>query len=395
MRTPSIDTHSAVMHRLCTMGSIAAVCCIAAAPLPAIAQRAARTGSITALVRDSTGAGISGAELSVAGTGLKGYTDDDGRLHLGPVAPGPARLTIRRLGFKATAVDLTVDAERATVDTVQLVEVAQRLDAITVRGTMYAYSSRMQGFYSRRSQGFGHFFTRDQIERARPTHLSDLFRRIPGMQLASTETIEHAVRMRGARDCPPLLWLDGAPAAAAEYDLDTIDPLSVEGMEVYSGPSEVPIQFAPPMDVQACGAIVIWTRQGEPHYASAKEADPDRIAKMIDSLQVYTADQVDTPARQDTSVHVAPVYPEALFMSGTSGKVVAEFVVDTSGAVAMGTFSAVSSSDPDFTMSVRRALRDAVYVPAVRKGRKVQQVVEQPFTFVPDSSAIRRGRPRA
>jgi len=53
----------------------------------------------------------------------------------------------------------------------------------------------------------------------------------------------------------------------------------------------------------------------------------------------------------------------------------------------MGTFSAISSTDPDFTISVRRAIEHAAYVPAVLKGRKVQQVVEQPFTFVGDTTA--------
>lgn len=394
MRILPTATHSAVMHRLCTAGSVAIVFWIATGPPPLPAQSATPPGSITTVVRDTTGAGIAGAELAVAGTSIRGYTDDDGHLHLAPVVPGPVRLTIRRLGFRPTSVDLTVNANRATIDTVRLVQVAHRLDVITVRGTIHAYSSRMLGFYERRSQGFGHFFTRAQIEDINPSHLTDLFRRIPGMQLASTNVIQNAVRMRGARDCPPLLWLDGAPAAAAEYDLDTIDPLSIEAMEVYSGPSEVPIQFKPPMDVQACGVIVIWTRQGEPRHPYAKAPDPDQIVKMLDSSKVYTADQVDTPARQDTTVHVQPLYPEGLFMSGTSGKVVAEFVVDTLGSVAMGTFSAISSTDPDFTVSVRRALQHAVYVPAVRKGRKVQQVVEQPFTFVGDSAAARKsGRP--
>ena len=393
MRILPTATHPAVLHRLCTMGSVAALCWIALDPPPLPAQRATPPGSISAVVRDTTGAGIAGAELTVAGTNIRGYTDDDGHLQLGPVAPGPARLTIRRLGFRPTSVDLTVDASRATVETVRLVEIAHRLDVITVRGTIHAYGSRMLGFYERRSQGFGHFFTRSQIQDINPSHLTDLFRRIPGMALASTNVIQNAVRMRGARDCPPLLWLDGSPAAAAEYDLDTIDPESVEAMEVYSGPSEVPVQFQPPMDVQACGAIVIWTRQGEPRHAYAKApADPDEIAKLIDSSKVYTSDQVDTPAHQDTSVHVQPFYPEALFMSGTSGKVVAEFVVDTTGSVVMGTFSAISSTDPDFTISVRRALEHAAYVPAVLKGRKVQQVVEQPFTFVGDTAAARTAR---
>jgi hypothetical protein len=39
---------------------------------------------------------------------------------------------------------------------------------------------------------------------------------------------------------------------------------------------------------------------------------------------------------------------------------------------------------------VRRAVREQRFVPAVRKGRVVQQVMQLPFTFVPDSTASRR-----
>ena len=394
MRIFPTDAHSAVMHHLCTMGSVAAILCpLLAAPIVP-AQRAAPPGSINAVVRDSTGAGIAGAELIIPGTAVHGFTDDDGHLHLAPIAPGPARLTVRRLGFRPSTVAVIIAADHPTLDTVLLVQVAHRLDPILVRGSVQSYRGRMFGFYERRSQGFGHFFTREQIEQNNPLRLSDLFRLVPGMQLVSTNTIQNAVRMRGNRQCPPLLWLDGTPAGAAEYDLDTIDPLSIDGIEIYSGPSEVPLQFKPPMDVHACGAIVIWSHQGQPRPRKYAAPDPTDLAKLVDALKVYTADQVDTPARQDTSVRVDPIYPEALFMAGTGGTVVAEFVVDTTGAVSMPTFSAISSTDPDFTNSVRRALQRAVYVPAVLEGRKVLQVVEQPFTFVGDSTVARGRRPR-
>jgi TonB family protein len=198
--------------------------------------------------------------------------------------------------------------------------------------------------------------------------------------------------MRGATTCPPLVWLDGTPAATSEYDLDTMDPLSIDGIEIYSGPAEVPMQFKPPLDVVACGAIVIWSRRGERHDESPYASDPDTLQKLVAALTIYTADEVDTPAHQDTAVRVQPVYPEALFMSGTSGRVVAEFLVDTMGLVSMPTFSAISSTDPEFTIAVRQALEKAQYVPAVRKGQKVQQVVEQPFTFVSDSTLAKRRR---
>jgi hypothetical protein len=39
---------------------------------------------------------------------------------------------------------------------------------------------------------------------------------------------------------------------------------------------------------------------------------------------------------------------------------------------------------------VRRAVREQRFAPAVRKGRIVQQVMQLPFEFVPDSTARRR-----
>lgn len=392
MRIDSIAAHSAVMHRLCTMGSVAAFLTLAVGPPALAAQGANPQSSVNAFVRDTTGAGISGAEVGIAGTDILGYTDTDGRLRLGPLAPGAARLTVRRLGFRAMTVDISIPASGAMADTIQLVEVAHRLDPILVRGSAHSYAGTMSGFYQRRGEGFGHFFTRAEIEKSNVTRLSDLFRTVPGMRMVSTNTIQNAVRMRGATSCPPLVWLDGTPAATSEYDLDTMDPRSIDGIEIYSGPAEVPLQFKPPMDVVACGAIVIWSRRGERHGTPRYASNPDSLEKLVAALTIYTADQVDTPAHQDTAVHVQPVYPEGLFMSGTNGKVVAEFVVDTTGLVSMPTFSAISSTDPEFTMSVRRALEKALYVPAVRQGQKVQQVVEQPFTFVSDSTLASRRR---
>ncbi|MEO7962311.1 MAG: energy transducer TonB, partial [Gemmatimonadaceae bacterium] len=74
------------------------------------------------------------------------------------------------------------------------------------------------------------------------------------------------------------------------------------------------------------------------------------------------------------------------------GKVMAEFVVAQSGEVIMDTFSIVTSTHPTLTEAVRRAVKDQRFIPASKEGKAVQQVVQQPFNFVPDSSLIRRTR---
>ena len=43
-------------------------------------------------------------------------------------------------------------------------------------------------------------------------------------------------------------------------ELDNIPVNDIEGMEVYSGPSETPMQFSHHASRMDCGAIVIWTR---------------------------------------------------------------------------------------------------------------------------------------
>ena len=77
----------------------------------------------------------------------------------------------------------------------------------------------------------------------------------------------------------------------------------------------------------------------------------------------------------------APRYPEALRAAGASGEVVAEFVVDTAGRVEPSSVAIVASTHALFEQSVRDALRRMRFQPAEAGGRRVRQLVRQPFTF--------------
>jgi hypothetical protein len=47
------------------------------------------------------------------------------------------------------------------------------------------------------------------------------------------------------------------------------------------------------------------------------------------------------------------------------------------------TFGIVSTTHPQLTEAVRQAVLDSRFHPAVLGGRRVRQVVQQPFEFVP------------
>lgn len=77
----------------------------------------------------------------------------------------------------------------------------------------------------------------------------------------------------------------------------------------------------------------------------------------------------------------APLYPPELLAQGAEGVVFALFVVDTTGLVDSTSVRVLSSPHPMFTASVRDALVQMHFKPAIRGGEKVRQLVEQHFRF--------------
>jgi hypothetical protein len=83
--------------------------------------------------------------------------------------------------------------------------------------------------------------------------------------------------------------------------------------------------------------------------------------------------------RYDSSA--APIYPRDLIAIGAEGLVQAIYVVDSIGRVDTTTIQVVHSDDPRFTASVRTALGEMRFRPAIRAGKAVRQLVEQKFRF--------------
>ena len=78
---------------------------------------------------------------------------------------------------------------------------------------------------------------------------------------------------------------------------------------------------------------------------------------------------------------VTPRYPDILRSAGVEGKVTAQFEVDTTGRVIGSTFRVISSDHAMFEQAVRSALPNMRFIPAEIGGRKVKQLVQQPFVF--------------
>jgi protein TonB len=100
----------------------------------------------------------------------------------------------------------------------------------------------------------------------------------------------------------------------------------------------------------------------------------------VNTDQPYFEFQVEKQV-QTAAGSPQPRYPEMLKSANIEGEVLAQFVVDTTGRAEMATFKVLKSSHDGFTQAVKNVLPNMKFYPAEIGGRKVKQMVQQPFTF--------------
>jgi carboxypeptidase family protein/TonB-dependent receptor-like protein len=228
--------------------------------LPSAASAQGRA-AVAGVVRDTAGMPVDRADVSILALRLLTRTNDSGSFTLRRVHPGPTTLTVRRLGFSPRTVELAVHPGAVETVTVVLEPLPVQLAGMSVSEHELRRRLAIEEFYRRRVHGIGgSFVTRDEIEARHVSRLSDALRNVPALRF---------VRIRGGmgirfvsaathrRDCAPMLWLDGARAPGME--VDELPPSTIEGIELYAGPSTTPLQFSQ-SGVTSCGTIVVWSR---------------------------------------------------------------------------------------------------------------------------------------
>lgn len=237
-------------------------------------------GVITALVTDSALIPVSGARVSIAGTGVQVVTGANGRFIINPAAAGQYRFSIQKLGFTT----LQVNEEVRSDDTLRLAFILDRsstvLAGVSVEGKR---SPKLTQFDLRRERGIGQFLTAEDVERRNTPFATELIRTLKGVNVTpypdaggqvqhlamssrSGTTDEYRLRVRKSleeqtvRGCPMQVYIDGV-AMPTPFNLDHLPPPSIiAGVEYYGGPATTPPQFGG--SDRRCGVIVVWTKDG-------------------------------------------------------------------------------------------------------------------------------------
>jgi hypothetical protein len=236
------------------------------------AQEAAAT-RVFGTVRNTSGVAIADAEVWIDGTARRTVSNDSGEFHIASAPGGRFKVMVRRIGFRPDSKRVALGPGDARRVEFVLDGLAEELEAVLITAQARA-GGRMQEFWTRRMVGLGVFKTREEIERSRPSRTVDLFRSILGVRIMTgnsgfTRLVsgrQPITPMRGnsaaASGCAMQFYVDGIFMTPGTFSVDDIPPETLEALEVYRGPSEIPARFR--QRDTACGLVVIWTREPPP-----------------------------------------------------------------------------------------------------------------------------------
>lgn len=247
-------------------------------PSPGVAQKP--DGRLVGAVVDrSTSAPIGAATVVFLGDGRAITTDSAGTFRFDRLPVGILRFLVRAPGFTSFGLvvaigkgevlerqvlldSTTITAAVATAPPTATAAGATRAQALPMVSVEAAPSlgPRFASFERRRKTGGGQYLVAADIERMGFSTLQDVARGLRGVSVECGGSNGCQIRMvRAPMRCPP------------EYIVDdnvdnmfgpTVPVRDIEALEVYTGPADVPGEYAGRN--AGCGVIVIWTRSGPP-----------------------------------------------------------------------------------------------------------------------------------
>lgn len=257
-------------------------------------QVAAAQGEIggRVLAADSARPPIQGAEASIARLGLTALSDSSGRFRLRAVPPGAHQIVVRAIGFKAESSLVTVDHDEVVSWDAVLTRTTGTVlpERVVTAAAEERVPAKLAEFTERQKVGTGHFINRDQLAKAEggQRQTGDVIGLVPGVLVRRgsnkiwvasgrafgggcafcTRTVNDLNRADVAAGARPAcfmdVYLDGALVFDGRYpgnglfDVNTVPPDHIAGIEVYTSPAQTPAKYN--RTGGGCGVLLIWTR---------------------------------------------------------------------------------------------------------------------------------------
>lgn len=237
---------------------------------PALSQ-----ARMSGLVRDAdSGNPVANASIElVASSGEVEVTilaDERGRFAFDASPDEPYQLRVRRVGYQPLDIEIAALA----VDEVREVEIRMGVDAVPIDPVVVIAPEDYEPSWIRRYReraarlertGGGRVITRADLEHGAPLYARDLI----------------SMTSWGTR-CAPTILLDGLPA---DFALETVRSEEVEGVEIYRGLHQIPVEYYQP---GMCALVLFWTRMDNPYAAPMTWRRVGIVAAVLGILGAVT-----------------------------------------------------------------------------------------------------------
>lgn len=224
------------------------------------ADRTERRTRIIGRVLRPDGIPLAGARVRVRGEPGTAVTDSTGTFLLDDAPGGTRTLEAIAMGFSPTRVPVDVRVGDASRIDIAMRAALTTLETVTVR----AMASRETRDYLARAQrnGLGFFLNGDEVRNRGQALVSVALLKAPGIRMQDTKFGRPV--LSGPFNCTPQFFLDGWEIAADEIDR-VVSVASLEGIEVYRQPNEVPSELMRGLLISAaqrqpCLMVFVWSR---------------------------------------------------------------------------------------------------------------------------------------
>jgi len=244
------------------------------------------------LSADSGRPPVQGAQVTLAKLERSALSDSSGRYRLKDVPPGEHLVVLRAIGFKSESSTVYIDRDEVVSWEVVLTRaVGTMLPERVVEAPEARPPAKLVEFMERQKFGIGKFITREQLAKAEGgvRQTGDLIAMVPGVRVrrggskiwvatggravnaaggcafcgsSGIHPIDFAAGARPA--CYMDVYLDGVlvfdsrQAANGLFDVNTLQPEHLSGIEVYTSAAQIPAKYN--RTANGCGVLLLWTR---------------------------------------------------------------------------------------------------------------------------------------
>jgi outer membrane receptor for ferrienterochelin and colicin len=172
------------------------------------------------------------------------------------------------LGYAAIDDSVDVAGSEGFTRDFYLVRIPRLLSTMVVNGRSVRVPAGFEDVYRRGATGAGQLVTRERIDSINPRDVAGILYEVPFVHVSAREGSPNALSttrcramMSGSSSSGRMVqvFFNGTPVSdptAVNEMLRHLAPSSIQAVEVYNGPTNVPFIYQP-----ACAVVAIWTRK--------------------------------------------------------------------------------------------------------------------------------------